>query len=121
MHIIIPMSGIGKRFLSAAYKSPKPLIRIEDKPIIGHVIEMFPGENKITFICNKEHIHNTSMKKELFSYAPNSSIVEIEPHKLGPVYAVSKVFDRIEDKEEVIVNYCDFTCDWDYENFKESF
>ncbi len=26
MHIIIPMSGIGKRFIDAGYKKPKPLI-----------------------------------------------------------------------------------------------
>lgn len=27
MHVIIPMSGIGKRFIDAGYNVPKPLIR----------------------------------------------------------------------------------------------
>ena len=52
MQIIIPMSGFGERFRRAGYKIPKPLIKVEDKPIIGHVIDMFPGESDFIFICN---------------------------------------------------------------------
>ena len=51
--IIIPMSGIGKRFLEAGYKRPKSLINVEGKPVISHVIDMFPGEKNFIFICNK--------------------------------------------------------------------
>jgi len=29
MKIIIPMSGIGRRFLEAGYKDPKPLVDVE--------------------------------------------------------------------------------------------
>ena len=51
MKIIIPMSGIGKRFIEAGYDLPKPLIIVENKPIIEHVINLFPNEEYI-FICN---------------------------------------------------------------------
>ena len=44
MQIIIPMSGLGERFRRAGYKVPKPLIEIDGKPIIAHVIDMFPKE-----------------------------------------------------------------------------
>ena len=40
-------------------------------------------------------------------------------HKKGPVYAVSKVFNLINDEEPVIINYCDFSCYWDFEHFKK--
>ena len=50
MKIVIPMSGIGKRFQDANYKDPKPLIRVEGKPIIEHVCDLFPGENQFIFI-----------------------------------------------------------------------
>ena len=56
MHIIIPMSGIGKRFIDAGYTDPKPLIVVDGKPIIEHVCNLFPGENKFTFICNAKHL-----------------------------------------------------------------
>ena len=52
MQIVIPMSGFGERFRRAGYTVPKPLIKIDGKPIIEHVIDMFPGETNFIFICN---------------------------------------------------------------------
>ena len=48
MQIVIPMSGFGERFRNAGYTTPKPLITIEGKPIIEHVVDMFP-EKKLYF------------------------------------------------------------------------
>ena len=38
MQLIIPMSGIGNRFIQAGYKIPKPLIEVEKKIIIMFAI-----------------------------------------------------------------------------------
>ncbi|SCW85532.1 NDP-sugar pyrophosphorylase, includes eIF-2Bgamma, eIF-2Bepsilon, and LPS biosynthesis proteins [Paenibacillus tianmuensis] len=119
MQIIIPMSGIGKRFIDAGYKDPKPLIKVDGMPIIEHVINMFPGEENFTFICNKEHLETTEMRNILKRIAPKGSIIEIPPHKKGPVFAVDYISDRINDDDEVIVNYCDFSCYWNYQDFLE--
>ena len=56
MQIIIPMSGKGERFKKAGYTKPKPLIEINNKPIIAHVLDMFPGEKDVTFILSLIHI-----------------------------------------------------------------
>jgi len=117
MHIVIPMSGIGKRFIDAGYTEPKPLIVIDNKPIIEHVCDLFPGESKFTFICNSKHLSKTNMRQVLLGIKPNSNIVEIPNHKKGPVYAVSLIEEYIEDEEEVIINYCDFGTYWDYNDF----
>ncbi|WP_235890122.1 NTP transferase domain-containing protein [Flavobacterium gawalongense] len=117
MHIIIPMSGIGNRFIEAGYNDPKPLIVIDGKPIIEHVCDLFSGETKFTFICNSKHLAETNIREILLKIKPNANIVEIANHKKGPVYAVSLVEDLIEDEEEVIVNYCDFGTYWDYDDF----
>ncbi|MBX9830391.1 NTP transferase domain-containing protein [Candidatus Babeliales bacterium] len=117
MLIIIPMSGVGKRFMQAGYSDPKPLINVDGKPIIEHVVNLFPGESNFIFICNQEHLQTTEMYDVLQRIAPSGTIVSIPKHKNGPVYAVSKIFDLINDDEEVIVNYCDFSMYWDYNNF----
>jgi bifunctional N-acetylglucosamine-1-phosphate-uridyltransferase/glucosamine-1-phosphate-acetyltransferase GlmU-like protein len=117
MQIIIPMSGTGQRFLNAGYKTIKPLIEADGKPIIQHVIEMFPGENDFTFICNEEHLETTSLTAILKKLVPQGKIISIEPHKKGPVYAVAQAFDSINEDDETIVNYCDFGKFWDYQNF----
>lgn len=117
MKIVIPMSGRGQRFVNKGYKVPKPLIEVDGKPIIEHVVDMFPGEDNFIFICAKDHLESTEMKSILNRIAPKGRIIAIEPHKLGPIYAVQKVYQYIEDDEEVIVNYCDFGCYWDYADF----
>ncbi len=115
MKIIIPMSGKGQRFIDAEYKTPKPLITVDNKHIIKHIIDLFPGETDIHCICNEEHINNTNMKEILESYSCNIHI--IKSHNLGPVYAVSKIFDIINDEEEVIISYCDYGTVWNYHTF----
>jgi NDP-sugar pyrophosphorylase family protein len=117
MHIIVPMSGIGKRFIEAGYPDPKPLIVVDGKPIIQHVVEMFPGESKFSFICNSDHLRNTRMRSILERIAPSGTIHEVAPHKKGPVHAVSQICHQIDDGEEVVVNYCDFGKKWDYQRF----
>jgi NDP-sugar pyrophosphorylase family protein len=121
MHIIIPMSGFGERFRKAGYQTPKPLILIDGKPIIGHVIDMFPGETKFTFICNSEHLENSAynMRSILLTHCPTGNILSINPHKLGPIHAVLQAIHLIDETEEVVINYCDFSCYWDWQNFKK--
>jgi NDP-sugar pyrophosphorylase family protein len=111
------MSGIGKRFVEDGYRIPKPLIVVDEKPIIEHICNLFPDESKFTFICNSKHLAETNMRQVLQNIKSQSNIVEIQNHKKGPVYAVSLVKDLIEDDEEVIVNYCDFGTYWNYQDF----
>lgn len=120
MQIIIPMSGFGERFRRAGYEVPKPLIEIDGKPIIAHVIDMFPGETDFIFICNQDHLDNPDygMASFLQHYCPTGQVVGIAPHKLGPIHAVRQAEHLIKPDSPVIVNYCDFTCYWDWQHFK---
>ncbi len=120
MKIIIPMSGKGTRFIRAGYRDIKPLINVNGKTIIEHVISLFPGENDFIFVCLKEHLEITKIRDVLLLSKPKAKIIELESSDLGPVYAVSKAFHLIDNNESVIVNYCDFFMDWDYEDFKKT-
>ncbi|WP_207847265.1 sugar phosphate nucleotidyltransferase [Pseudomonas sp. 21_B] len=120
MQIIIPMSGFGERFRRAGYTVPKPLIEIDGKPIIAHVLDMFPGEQDVIFICNQDHLDNSDYRMEsiLKNLCPTGKIIGIPAHKLGPVYAVRQIEHLIKLDSPVVVNYCDFTCYWDWPHFK---
>ena len=120
MKIIVPMSGLGSRFIKAGYALPKPLIRVDGKPIIEHVTDMFPCEEDVLFICNRDHIENTNMEEVLKKLKPKGKIVAIDSHKKGPVFAVGQVFGEIKDDESVMVSYCDYGQFWDYEQFKKN-
>lgn len=120
MQIVIPMSGFGERFRRAGYAVPKPLIEVDGKPIIGHVIDMFPGETDFIFICNEDHLANPDyhMQKILHQLCPTGRVVGIPAHKLGPIHAVRQVEHLLDPARPVVVNYCDFTCYWDWNQFK---
>ncbi len=120
MQIIIPMVGSGERFRSAGYKEPKPLIKVHGRPIIEYVVNLFPGEENFLFIVGDEDLKKTGLKKVLFSLKPRAKVMGIASHKRGPVFTLAQSVDYIEDKEPVIVNYCDFFMYWDYGDFKKT-
>ncbi len=120
MKLVIPMSGQGSRFKAVGYQDVKPLISVDGKSIIAHVLDMFPDEDDVVFICNKEHLADprVRMREILLKLKPNAQIVSVPGHRKGPVYDTAQAFDVINDDEEVIVSYCDFTQRWDYAKFK---
>ncbi len=120
MQLIVPMSGSGKRFRDAGYTDPKPLIRVDDVPMIKHVVSLFPGVTEVTFICNSDDIANTDMRRVLTDICPTCNIVVIEPHKKGPVWAVLQALEFINDHEEVIVSYCDYGTRWNFKAFLDT-
>ena len=120
MRIVIPMSGIGKRFVEAGYKDPKPLIEVEGRPIIHHVIDLFPGETQFDFICNDEHLATTNMREVLLAKVPNATIHQVSVlNRKGPVDAVLQIASALPDGDEIIVSYCDYGTQWDYTAFLE--
>ena len=121
VQIIIPMSGLGERFVNAGYNAPKPLIEVDGKPMIEHVVNLFPGETNVSFICNDKHLNDEvgpNMRATLQRICPMGKIYEVPVEgREGPVHAVSLIFDHIEDEAEVIVSYCDYGTAWNYEEF----
>jgi NDP-sugar pyrophosphorylase family protein len=120
MALIIPMSGVGKRFMDAGYAKPKPLIVVDGKPVIEHVLEMYPDEDKIIFICNEEHLMETDMLNVLTTLRPGAVVLPIKPHNNGPVWAIKQAYDLVDDDEDVMISYCDFTGRWNYADFKRT-
>jgi hypothetical protein len=123
MQIIIPMSGIGKRFQDAGYLDPKPLIQVDGKPMIYHVIDLFTKSTEkhtFHFICNDQHLQTTNMREILLERVPSAHIHEVSVHnRKGPVDAVLQIQDSISDLQECIVSYCDYGTVWDYPRFLE--
>lgn len=117
--IIIPMSGIGKRFINNGYEDPKPLIIVDGKPIIEHVVGLFDNPDDVIFICNEIHLKTTDMESVLKRISPNCKIITVpNENRRGPVDAVLRISEHIKNNE-IIVSYCDYGTVWDYNGFLE--
>ena len=113
------MSGIGKRFLNAGYEDPKPLIIVDGKPIIEHVVSLFDNPDDVIFICNEIHLETTNMGSVLKRISPNCKIITVpNENRRGPVDAVLRISEHI-NSDEIIVSYCDYSTVWDYNGFLE--
>jgi NDP-sugar pyrophosphorylase family protein len=117
MKIIIPMAGTGNRFVEKGYTEPKPLIRINGKRLIEYVLEAYAPEDSFVFVCNEDHLKQTNMREVLSKLKPNATIVGIPGHKLGPVKTVQGAYPFIDNREEVVVNYCDAVLKWRRSSF----
>ena len=118
MNIIIPAAGKSLRFKSAGYKLPKCFLPVGDKMMIENIFEIF--DYKDTFYL----IFPSSFKKKYFKKInylkknyKNLFIVFIKDHSSGPVFSILNNV-KINTKEEVIITYCDFIVEWNYQLFK---
>ena len=118
MKIVIPMSGMSSRFANAGYNVPKYLIEVDGRMVIEHIVNLYPEDSEFVFIINDRHKEDTNIVDVLNKLVQKKSIVTIPRHKKGPVFSVSEFYDLIDDEEQVIVNYCDFSMCWDYRHFK---
>lgn len=117
MKILIPMAGLGDRFQKAGYQTPKPMIEVEGKPMIAHVIDRFSAEDEFIFAVNKDHLHDGKIIKFLNEVAPNTRVLEIPYQPKGPVAVAQLLSQFVSDDEPVIINYCDFSWAWHYHEF----
>ena len=84
--IVIPMSGRGSRYAAAGYANIKPLIQVDGRPIIEHIVRLFPGERDFVFICALRDDLETTLLRDTRTACPRRQ-TGIEPHKKGPVWA----------------------------------
>jgi NDP-sugar pyrophosphorylase family protein len=107
------MTGVGQRFIDAGFLELKPLIKIAGETIISHVMKMYPSISDPVFIISNNHPQRELLKTELKTLRPDSKIIEINPHKLGPSYAVWQAREHLDLLRPTIINYCDFGGIWD--------
>jgi NDP-sugar pyrophosphorylase family protein len=115
--VVIPMSGVGQRFVDAGYHHLKPLIPVFRNRIIDEVMGMFPEVEDPLFIVAKNHKQSEELKEYLLNKWPKSIISEIDSHKFGPGHAILSSEAFIDRSRPVIVSYCDFAGNWNYTDF----
>ena len=87
------MVGESVRFKKAGFKIPKFLLKINNKRVIEHIIDLFPKEKNFIFICNKKHLSDKKLRLTsiLKKKCPHGKIFSVNSHKLGPVFSILKV------------------------------
>ena len=104
MNILIPMAGLGTRFVSAGYQAPKPLIDVAGKPIIVRVMENLrqPGA-AFTLLARREHIDSNKELVAKIQSDFNAIFVPIDMLTEGTACTVLFARSHLDPNEEVVI------------------
>lgn len=122
MQLIVPMAGFGERFREAGYDRPKPLIEVLGRPMIAHVLDLFPGVERTLLLCNAEHLDDPRwrMREVLAEVAPRAEVVGVPSHRQGPIHTLALGMAHVDPQDDVILAMCDLCFVWDFAAFRAS-
>ena len=102
IHLVIPMAGLGSRFSSVGYETPKPFLDIQGLPMIQRVIEnnLSPDVDLVTLVIRAEHLDLCEQIVRLVK-GPTVRLVELEVTSEGPASSVHQAITG--DSYELLV------------------
>ncbi len=112
LNILIPMAGAGSRFKEAGFLFPKPLIEINNKPIIQLVLESLNLEGNFIFIVQKEHQEKFNINSVLKILKPNCKIIELDKMTEGAACTTLLAKKYIDNKNPLIIANSDQYIKW---------
>jgi dTDP-glucose pyrophosphorylase len=107
INILIPMAGAGKRFLVEGYNLPKPLIDVDNVPMISKVINNLNIKNgRYIFIIQQQHDLEFNLTAILKKIEPSCEIIVVDHLTDGPACTALLAEHFIDDNNLIIIN-CD--------------
>ncbi len=115
INLIMPMGGLGSRFLESGIRIPKPLIQLNDKPFFYWAtssIVNYVNIEKLVFVVLQKHCNDYNIDKVILTYFPKASIIKIQNVLNGALLTGLRGLDIINNDMPIVFNDCDhmFIC-----------
>lgn len=117
LNVVIPMAGLGSRFADAGYSFPKPLIDVNNKPMIQSVVDSLGIVANYIYIVQQEHYDKYNLQEILERITPNCRIIKIDGLTEGAAVTVLKAKSFIDNDSQLILANSDQIIDWDSRDF----
>lgn len=109
IQILMPMGGLGSRFSKVGYKTPKPLIEVDGKPMFMRALDSFKdisGAEHI-FVLRQDQIDQYKLDEKIKALLPDARIAVLKKDTNGPVETCMLAKELISDDLPVIIADCD--------------
>jgi dTDP-glucose pyrophosphorylase len=116
MKILIPMAGAGSRFPSSRFPMPKPLIPINNEPMITKAIKSLELDGEYLFVISDNKYTNL-VKDSIEKIVDNPKYVLINYLTEGPACSALLFEDLINNEEELVIANCDQIMTWNVNQF----
>ena len=117
LNIIIPMAGAGSRFAAAGYTFPKPLIDVNNKPMIHHVVDNIGIEANYIYVVQKAHREYFNLDTLLNLITPDCKIVEVDGLTEGSAVTSLMAKEHIDNDNPLFFANSDQHVVWDPMDF----
>jgi HAD superfamily hydrolase (TIGR01509 family) len=117
MNVLIPMAGAGSRFEQAGYTFPKPLIDINNKPMIQVVVENLNIDANYIYVVQKPHREKYNLDTLLNLITPNCKIVEVDGLTEGAACTALLAKEHIDNNNPLFFANSDQFVEWDSNEF----
>ncbi len=112
VNVLIPMAGAGSRFFKAGYELPKPLIDVNGKPMIQHVIDNLNVDAKFIFVVQEEHYKKYNLGSYLKLMAPGCEIVQTNGVTEGAACTTLLAKNFINNDRHLLIANSDQFVEW---------
>jgi HAD superfamily hydrolase (TIGR01509 family) len=117
LNILIPMAGAGSRFQQAGYTFPKPLIEVNNKPMIQVVVENLNIDANYIYVVQKSHREKYNLDTMLNLVTPGCKIVEVDVLTEGAACTALLAKEYINSDSPLFFANSDQFVDWDSNEF----
>jgi HAD superfamily hydrolase (TIGR01509 family) len=117
LNILIPMAGAGSRFQQAGYTFPKPLIEVNNKPMIQVVVENLNIDANYIYVVQRSHREKYNLDTMLNLVTPGCKIVEVDILTEGAACTALLAKEYINNDSPLFFANSDQFVEWDSNEF----
>lgn len=118
MQLVVPMAGLGRRFIDAGFELPKPLIPVEGTPMVVRAVWELPATGRTIFVVHAEHVERFQIDDVLRQFFPECQIVVTPIVTEGQACTVRLAGDELDPDDAVLVAACDNSHLYDLNKFE---
>lgn len=102
------MAGLGKRFFQSSFDLPKPLIKIQNKPMFIKAAKSMPKSNLNIFICNKNLSERHNIPKILAKeFKKKFKLITVKKTTKGQANTCMLAKKFLKNDDKIFIHSCD--------------
>jgi len=119
MIVLIPMAGKGERFVKENYNLPKPILPVNDVPMVIKASLDLPAAERYLYVLLKQHTEQYDIQNIIREHIPASDFVTLDHVTEGQACTCLLALELIGDDEDIMIGACDNGLIYNKDRFNE--
>jgi dTDP-glucose pyrophosphorylase len=110
MKAVMPVAGLGSRFATVGITKPKPLIEVDEKPMVRWAAASIPfvDDDDFVFIVRQAHVDEFEIDERLQEiFSPSIDVIVINSLTAGPACTARLATEVVDESESVVITDSD--------------